>query len=252
MDRLKYCKFHIFHLLLSLMAVVATGLYPLYGNAGENPGQIVVVLDPGHGGSDEGAKGLENHTEKTAVLALSIKIMEKLADAYTVYMTRTDDYDINCFDRISAANHLKADIYLSVHAGGAFLRQTRGITVFYFNDPGRNFPGKSHNVSPAMPLIEESPVKWDDIQYRHIARSKKLAEIFETVFSEKGNPVRVQSAPLITLRGADMPAVMIEFGYITNPTDENALFDPNRMDEYAEMVRNALDRFFEKSSSDVN
>jgi N-acetylmuramoyl-L-alanine amidase len=247
---IKYCKIRPFHLLLTIMSVFAAIFFPFPANAAETGAPGVIVLDPGHGGKDQGAVGSNSHVEKAAALSLAAKISEKLVDAYTVYMTRTDDYDMTAFDRTSTANHHKADVFISIHAGGSFLRQTKGFTVFYFDSAGESTSKIPRDVSPDITSPTEDPLFWDEIQSRHTTRSKKLAETIKSVFTEKSVPTHIQNAPLLVLRGADMPAVLVEFGYITNPTDENSLFDPKRLDEYADMVKTAMDRFLKKSPGD--
>jgi N-acetylmuramoyl-L-alanine amidase len=204
-----------------------------------------IVFDPGHGGYDMGVKGSDGTLEKTVTLTLARMIEEVLEKKYAVRLSRMDDYDVDITERTAVANHLKADLFISIHTGGSSARKISGISVFCFSkkwDPVLN--PETGPIEP--PEGGDASVPWDQIQYRHKAASsilakrigKRLADRVE--FSE----VRIQGAPILVLEGADMPAVLIEIGYLTNPADEKKLMDKSILHNVAQAVGNGIDDFF--------
>ena len=91
----------------------------------QNHSRKIIVLDPGHGGNDIGVIGPTGLAEKNIALLLAGKIKDKLDDQYDVFLTRTDDYNISAKDRLAFANHLKADLYISIHLGASYHKQAR-------------------------------------------------------------------------------------------------------------------------------
>ena len=86
----------------------------------------IIVLDPGHGGNDVGAHGTQNMTEKQVALTFVGLMTQRLKKTYKVVLTRKDDYQIDAFERSAIANHLKADLFVSIHTGGSFRSHPRG------------------------------------------------------------------------------------------------------------------------------
>ena len=177
--------------------------------------KMTVVVDPGHGGHDAGARGAGGVLEKDVTLALSRKIESALKSRYKVKLTRTDDYGIEIIRRTDVANHLNADVFVSIHAGGSFRHAARGMGVFFFRD----------NRSDDLPMSPEEKRNWDRLQLKHAKASSLLAESLRQRLEEAVPTSRCQvdAAPLLVLRGADMPAVLIEVGILTNTEDEKRL-----------------------------
>lgn len=210
--------------------------------------QPAVVIDPGHGGSDAGVRGPDGSLEKTVSLILSRLIAKELEGKYKVVLTRTGDYGLDLFSRTALANHMKADVFISIHTGGSFLHKAGGINIFFFKE----------NLS-ALPVLGSGPVKavedsvvlpWNSIQIRHLTASSALADSLKKRFSDRGKFFKstIESAPLMVLEGADMPAVLIETGYLTNPTEEKRLNDPEALSHFARGIREGIDDFFAKSA----
>jgi len=206
----------------------------------------IIVLDPGHGGHDKGALGPEGTFEKNVTLDLARMVAAELEN-YRVILTRTDDYFLNIPSRTSMANHVKADLFISIHSGGSFLHQASGITLYFFKEILEST--LTPNIDPSRPFKEinnRSP--WSNIQNRHQASSKILAQLMlnrineQTIFKKS----EILDAPLMVLEGADMPAVCLEIGYITNPAEEKSLQDISVLSNIAQGIRNGIDNFFEK------
>ncbi len=206
-----------------------------------------IVLDPGHGGYDNGALGPEGTFEKNVTLDLARMVAAELENTCRVILTRTDDYFLNIPSRTSMANHVKADLFISIHSGGSFLHQASGITLYFFKEISG--PALTPDTEPSKPferIDNRSP--WSNIQNRHQTSSKILAQLMlnrineQTVFKKS----EMLGAPLMVLEGADMPAVCLEIGYITNPAEEKSLRDISVLSNIAQGIRNGIDDFFEK------
>ncbi len=210
-----------------------------------DPAKKIIVLDPGHGGHDMGAKGPEGTLEKTVTLALARTVLTELGTRYKVSLTRTDDYVLDIPSRTATANHLEADLFISIHTGGSFLHQANGISIYYFKDisvPALSF--ESDMAKPQKPINSQIP--WDSIQIRHKTTSKALAKSIQTHINTQTMFIHseLQGAPLMVLKGADMPAILIEIGYLTNPAQEKDLLSPDVMTNIAQAVCMGIDDFF--------
>jgi N-acetylmuramoyl-L-alanine amidase len=204
----------------------------------------IVVLDPGHGGHDTGAEGPDKSQEKNVTLKMATALATELKNEYNMELTRTGDYGLDIPGRTNMANHLEADLFISIHTGGSFLHNAGGIIIFYFKE----FQGQFNSKAPGS--FEEGDVKipWDKIQSKHVGSSSILAKSIQTRINEamKFSKCKVQSAPLLVLRGADMPAVLIEIGYLTNPAEEKVLNDPGEIVRLAAAISAGIDDFFSK------
>lgn len=198
--------------------------------------QKVIVIDPGHGGNDTGAVGPQGTREKDVALSLANILSRQLGKKYRVLLTRDGDYSLTLFRRTGAANHQKADLFLSIHTGGGFLGKASGITIYHQQE-------KSSDVNRNE--TTES-TDWDDIQYKHLSSSKLWAKMlklqFDTYvgFAESA----IQTAPIVVLEGADMPALMVEIGHLTNPNEEKALQNPETLEHLGTAIAVSIDDYF--------
>ena len=207
----------------------------------------VVVLDPGHGGDEIGARGADGATEKTVTLALALLLAGELEREYNVVLTRTDDSQVDLDSRTALANHHKAFLFISLHTGGSFAHSTVGTSVFHYQNFSET--SASQAESPAGPGQNDSgPVLWDFAQSRHLEKSRTLARIIQTRLSslDPAQENRLQGAPLAVLQGADMPAILIEIGYLTNPTEEKKLRNQSYLIDLALVISRGIDEYFEQ------
>lgn len=205
----------------------------------------VVVIDPGHGGNEAGAKGPNNTLEKTVTLNLAHVLAQQLKARYRVVLTRNGDYGLDHSGRTAVANHAKADILISLHTGSSFIHNIDGSTVFFYQ-PFQESALTTETHAP-KPLQDGRPdVSWDMIQAKYRVTSEKLAGQLQSRLSTLWQPqdVKVQGAPLLVLEGADMPAVVIEIGNLPNATAEKALGDPRFLSRIADAVTSGIDAFF--------
>jgi len=210
-----------------------------------------IVIDPGHGGYETGGEGPNGTFEKTVTLKFAQVLAEELGKTYKTMLTRTDDHWVDIPVRSATANHADADMFISIHAGGSFLHQASGMSLYYYekvSTSARMVETESMEESKSSNFKE----RWSNIQGRHQKNSKVLAE--RILNSLKGKRVekveynaQIQGAPLLVLEGADMPAILIEIGYITNPKEEKSLNDIIVLTFLAQKIKKGIDDFFKKA-----
>lgn len=184
--------------------------------------KAIIVFDPGHGGNDHGVVGPAGKTEKTVALSLARQLAAELTLDYQTVLTRKDDYALDLNERASLANQLEANLFISIHIGASFRPHVEGITIFYASTVTSGPAiSDSRETNPAT----ESRKNWETLQNDHVQDSLRMAEALKKSFSRQFPKVtcRVQQAPLAVLQGLDMPAVLVECGYLTNPAWEQAV-----------------------------
>ena len=208
-------------------------------------GTPVIVIDPGHGGNDSGAKGAAGTQEKTVTLNLARSLADRLKTNYRVVLTRSDDYRLDISERTAVANQSKADIFISLHTGNSFSSNISGETVYFY----QQFIGSAltaESETPQSMTDSNIPVSWDQIQSKYRITSQKLAKLVQFQLNNVRRPpdAKIQGAPLLVLEGADMPAVAIEFGNMANPNEEKALADTEFLAVIARAITKGIDAFF--------
>ena len=246
-----YCKQHAitFYLMVLCYAIVPAITLAFEASAKNlivDDYQGVIVLDPGHGGDDKGAQGPEGTLEKDVTLNLARMLAVELGNRHKVILTRTDDYRMDIPDRSALANHEDAHLFISLHTGGSFFHQAGGMTLFYFKEPTGS--ALTPDTEYSKTFNPSTQIPWDKIQSRHKTTSSVLAELILKRINEQiiFNKSKVQGDPLMVLEGADMPAIVIEIGYITNPAEEKTLRDTNVLSKIAKGICNGIDDFFQK------
>ena len=194
----------------------------------------VIVLDPGHGGSDKGARGAKGTLEKDVTLAIARRAKAALESrvAGRVLLTREDDRTLGTDERASMANNNKADLFVSVHAAASQRSALSGAQVFYLGVERASAPGDQPQPASGLPMPvfgggtrDIDVIPWEQAQVRYIDQSAVLARVaseqFRTVTTM--SPRAVQQAPLRVLVGANMPAILVEVGYLSSPREDRLL-----------------------------
>lgn len=227
-----------FYILLAL-AAEAVAKQPLV-----EADKVIIVLDPGHGGSDSGAVGPDGTTEKAVALTLAQMIATELAREYTVVFTRLDDYQVEIEKRPAVANHQKADLFISIHTGGSFVHSTTGTTLYYYQHDSDRFLSRLQS-SPPPAEDPPAPILWNLAQYPYLEDSRVLAEIIKAQIDNLNliKPCRLEGAPLAVLKGANMPAILIEVGYLTNPAEEKTLRNTSHLLKIAAAIGRGVQDF---------
>jgi N-acetylmuramoyl-L-alanine amidase len=207
-------------------------------------GTPVVVIDPGHGGNDSGAKGPEGTLEKAVTLDLARLIEDQLRTSCQVVLTRSDDYGMELAERTAVANRSAADIFISLHTGGSFISSINGSAV-YFYQPFTESSLTAEAQTPKTMTDSSLSLSWDQIQLKYQTSSEKLAKLIqhEIVATSPSPDTKVQGAPLLVLEGADMPAVAIEIGNLSNPNEEKMMHDPKFLTRIARAIARGIDAF---------
>ncbi|MEO8053570.1 MAG: N-acetylmuramoyl-L-alanine amidase [Acidobacteriota bacterium] len=218
-----------------------------------------IVVDPGHGGTEEGAKGPGGSLEKDATLALGKTVAETLQRrGYRVLLTRTTDATVGLDDRAAAANAAKADVFLSIHCNASRAASAHGTEVYYLSldasDRAAAALAESENrAAPGTPSAEKNAavrdldlILWDLAQNQHLGASARLAEIVQADFNRLlGITTRgVKQAPFRVLIGVNAPAVLVEVSFITNPDEEKKINSEEFRRQVADTLAGSLETYF--------
>jgi N-acetylmuramoyl-L-alanine amidase len=194
-----------------------------------------VVIDPGHGGQEVGAKGPTGTLEKDITLALARKLRTALANSLglQVFLTRDRDVEIGLDERTSFANNYKADLFISIHANASRSQGAKGSEVYFLSyqstdEDSRRLALLEGSAMPATANTggsELALILWDMAQAEHLEESSALAtRIQEELASVTGSGGRgIKQAPFRVLVGAAMPAVLVEVAFISNAEEEKQL-----------------------------
>ena len=206
---------------------------PLPGTTAQASIQTIVI-DPGHGGSDSGVKGPHGTLEKDITMAVARQLKAAIEGrlGIRVLLTRSGDQTLSADERASFANNNKADLFLSLHANASFRSSVQGAEVFYLGldrDAAKATQDAEAGAQP-LPVFGGGSrtleiVPWQFAQARFIPQSQIFAQMIEKQF-EGHVPLdgrALTQAPLRVLVGANMPAALVEMGYLTNPDQENQL-----------------------------
>jgi N-acetylmuramoyl-L-alanine amidase len=209
------------------------------------------VLDPGHGGVEEGARGPAGTKEKDYALQLARRMKSTIETriGIRVLLTREDDVLVPPDRRTSLANNNKADLFISLHANASARPESSGAQVLSLSlsDYQRRPEAASTRevpvpvVSGGSRLVEIVP--WDLAQMPFAQKSAVVAAILTRHLNDLGVPLysrRAARLPLRPLVGANMPAVMLEVGFLSNAADEAALNGPERSNAIVEAVLNTI------------
>ena len=218
-----------------------------------------IVVDPGHGGTEEGAKGPGGSLEKDATLAFGKTVAETLQRrGYRVLLTRTTDATVGLDDRAAAANAAKADVFLSIHCNASRAASAHGTEVYYLSldasDRAAAALAESENrTAPGAPSAEKNAavrdldlILWDLAQNQHLGASARLAEIVQADFNRLlGIATRgVKQAPFRVLIGVNAPAVLVEVSFITNPDEEKRINSEEFRRQVADTLAGSLETYF--------
>ncbi|MBN2384816.1 N-acetylmuramoyl-L-alanine amidase [bacterium] len=199
-----------------------------------------ITIDPGHGGKDSGAIGPSGLKEKDIVLTISKLLRDQLKRKYglEVFLTRETDIFLPLAERTATANNNKSDLFLSIHTNSGRRKNTTGFEVYYLNkqpsDEGARETANLENLDWDESRLATTDldsdlqsILWDLIQNKYLLESSVLAEKILTAheFVFKTRSRGVKQAPFYVLVGADMPAVLVEIDFISNPVQEKKLTD---------------------------
>lgn len=201
-----------------------------------------IILDPGHGGDDSGAINGNAYSENQFSLSLAQKISHLLAPRHRVEMTRSSDVAVSLTDRAAMANHLKADLMISLHAAVAPYCSNRKAAIFFHNDGRLVFPAGMSTQSKVDESDTDLP-DWVKLQVRHQHQSQHLASVIKQSLLEGRtfDQITISGVPLVALMGADLPAVLIEVGCIHPSAAISVSTVEQQISKYAQSIADAVD-----------
>ena len=193
-----------------------------------------IVIDPGHGGHDPGAIGPNGIEEKNITLKIGTMLAARLRKmGFQVIMTRDKDVFIPLEERTAIANMSNADIFISIHANASLSHRTKGITTYYLStthDRSSMLVAARENATSAkklsdLQLILEDLMKTAKINESAIFANDVQHEMVESLRNDGYTTpdLGVRSAPFFVLMHANMPSILIETSFVTNPTEERQL-----------------------------
>ncbi|MEI7999101.1 MAG: N-acetylmuramoyl-L-alanine amidase, partial [Candidatus Omnitrophota bacterium] len=211
-----------------------------------------VIIDPGHGGKDPGAKGYAGVREKDVVLDIGKRLKELLSDAgLKVVMTRDSDEFISLNGRTEIATKAEADLFISIHANSNPARRTRGVEVYYVKTHDKRDLDEEQRLKNEK-LFLKSLHATNSIMVRNIvadmmyqlkiAESARLAmRIVHDTSSEIEIPNRgARHSRFFVVRNTLMPAVLIETGFLTNKQEEKKLNTSEYREKLAESIARSI------------
>jgi N-acetylmuramoyl-L-alanine amidase len=221
-----------------------------------------IVIDAGHGGHDTGTIGPTGLMEKDLCLDVALRLgklfEQKLPGADVVY-TRSDDTFIPLEERTHIANDVKADLFISIHANSSPDHGARGVETYYLNLKGS--PEAMEVAARENAVSQESIHDLEDL-VKKIARTEKIDESKELAgdvqdslskrIQRTAKPVKnrgVRKAPFVVLIGADMPSILTEISFLSNPSDEQMLKKPEHRQHIAEGVYQGVTAYLQSMNS---
>jgi N-acetylmuramoyl-L-alanine amidase len=207
-----------------------------------------VTIDPGHGGEETGCIGLHGTMEKDITLQLSKRLAEIIQErlGVEVVLTRREDYYIDQVERTGKANHSKADLFISLHANSSFSPGQSGQIMIFITSA----------LEGEMQLGNQKAIHWDLVQNKVYNESSRLGSLIAEEARKSGlwREALIKEAPILVLKGANMPAVEVEVDFLTSSQGEDRLRDKWYQGKICEVLYRAIIRFgfaLEKDSNET-
>jgi len=226
---------------------------------------LIVMLDPGHGGEDPGAIGRRGTCEKDIVLAIARNLKRRIdrESGVRALMTRDDDYFVPLRERVAKARAVKADLFISIHADAFENREVRGSSVFALSERGATsaaarWLAQSENRADLIggvnldvgdPILARTLL--DLSQSASLADSLRLGRFMLDELGEVNalHKNYVEQAGFAVLKAPDVPSILVETAFISNPDEEKRLRDDRYQHKLAESMLGGIRRYFAKTPS---
>ena len=222
------------------------------------------MIDPGHGGRDPGAVGPHGIEEKTINLQLAQELADLLRDRYQyeVLLTRTDDSFVPLEGRAALANRQNADLFISIHCNASLSSKLKGFEVYFLSerasDPHADAVARFENAPLAL---EGKPVPSPNqvaavlrslVKTANINEASALGALISRHMGERlSEPsLGVKQAAFYVLRGAEMPAVLVETAFLTNPKEEKLLQKESFRKEFVEGLSAGIAAYDERKQKE--
>lgn len=225
-------------------------------------GVRTIVLDPGHGGTETGAVGPSGVFEKDLTLTVARELEARLESrlGLQVALTRNEDVTLPHDNRTALANQNKADLFISIHLNSSLGAGAHGAETYFLSQQATDSRAASsaaqENADATAPdaagpgaagqeLQDLQLILWDLAQSYHLAESQRLANMIQAELNQalQLRDRGVKQAPFRVLKGAAMPAVLVELGFISNPDEEKKLQDPDYRAQLVDALTRAVARY---------
>lgn len=224
---------------------------------------IIIAIDAGHGGEDPGAIGPGRIKEKHVVLAIAKELQRLLNNkmGFTPFMVRTGDYYVGLRDRTEKARKANADFFVSVHADAFKHPSAKGSSVFVLSDRGATsetarFLADKENSSDLIGGVSigdrDDHLALTLLDLSMTATRTTSVQAGEEILKEMGQISKlhkrnVEEASFVVLKSPDMPALLVETGFISNPTEARQLQDKSYQRKMAKAIFNGINEYFENN-----
>ena len=224
---------------------------------------ITIAIDAGHGGEDPGAIGAMGSKEKNVVLSIAKRLRDKIDnDAYMrPFLTRDGDYFVPLHTRVQKARRVEADLFVSIHADAFIEPRAKGASVFALSQMGASSTTARWmaNKENASDLIGGINIKTQDKQVANLlldmsttAQIKDSVQVGQSILKQIGGfaPLhknKVEQASFAVLRAPDIPSILVETAFISNPQEEARLNDDAYQDRIAEAILRGIKDYFSKN-----
>ena len=221
------------------------------GNTSRGNKKYTIVVDPGHGGHDSGARG-NGYNEKDIALQVATRLANNLRQDYNVIMTRDSDFFVPLDTRAKIGNDANADFFISIHLNSGSSSSANGTEVYYFNKKDQNnyaaqvakFENKVDGSYGDVPF---SDFILNDIFYRKNQKtSQAIAEsVLNNLINTTGLRRRgVFGANFAVLRGSNSPSILVELGFMNNYSDLSQYLTPDGQERAANAIGSAIRSYF--------
>ncbi|MET0518662.1 MAG: N-acetylmuramoyl-L-alanine amidase [Burkholderiaceae bacterium] len=224
---------------------------------------IVIALDPGHGGEDPGAIGPSGLKEKDVVLQVGLRLRERLNSNpnIRVMMTRDADFFVPLQERVRKARRVQADLFVSIHADAFITPKARGASVFALSDGAASSQqarwmadreNAADMVGGVNAAVKDSAVLRAMLDMSTSAQIKDSLKLGSEVLGQIGKVGKlhkgsVEQAGFAVLKAPDVPSILVETAFISNPDEEAKLRDPEYRDQLVEALALGIARYFAKN-----
>jgi len=224
---------------------------------------VTIAVDPGHGGEDPGAIGARGSYEKNIVLSIAKRLKNKIDQENSMrpFLTREGDYFVPLHRRVSKARQVEADLFISIHADAFIQPHARGASVFALSQQGATSSAARWmaNKENSSDLIGGINIKVKDKQVAHLlldmsttAQINDSLKVGNSVLRNIGDfaPLhknKVEQAGFAVLKAPDIPSILIETAFISNPQEEKRLNDEGYQERIAAAILAGIKDYFSKN-----
>lgn len=225
---------------------------------------IIVAIDPGHGGEDPGAVGPSGLREKDVVLSIALQLRDRLhaIPGMRVMLTRDSDHFVPLRERVEKARRVQADLFVSIHADAFYRPEARGASVFALSTKGATsstarWMAQRENASDQVGGVNVGGVDDPEVlrallDMSTTAQIKDSLRLGHEVLGRIGrvgrlHKPRVEQAGFAVLKAPDIPSILVETAFISNPDEETKLRDPRYRTQLVEAMASGIQRYFARN-----